>query len=438
MSLLGQSLTWSWPPPDTHSCMPDHKFSTPTGSLYLAKMLGPTTETNADIPFNMVGIVMNGTKVFLLDGKTCKKKTLNDLMQDERILAHVIRPLKPIEDSRRDEVIEHIIEEFIETKQDKCRHVSSCFRVLCRGDKKDRMTPAELTGRILYRSGVLWTGENHPVRYSDATLFKPESSGIPVVTPGMNRRDAAPPMEMDQPFLTSPDDVLVRRLDDDPIGMRRLSPVDFAIAKDNVRSFPFAIDPSIEHLIQQLHNLPETPRPVLNLSWFHDAFIQLPSSGRLQPVRAVDELTEMIRRASPAPKRLPFVNTCRQVSELAAELHVIAKMSNAIVCSSFRYRRRKAISFDESGNQLSHVKPRMNVDIGNCVIVLPKYMWGGGWEYNWQSQFDGGIKRITELCVEMKRALEHIPEQCVLFNIITHLSRQAVRLHDHASGIHCS
>lgn len=205
----------------------------------------------------------------------------------------------------------------------------------------------------------------------------------------------------------------------------------------------------------------------LNMSWYHDNLIpieldnncdegcedRIESECRVMKglIQRIDQdfvQKRMLHVGNASLSGPRLLRICRQVSEIAAELHALACECETYVRSADDPSGTVASDYNEEED---HQRFKVRVDsqsrIGtDYIIVLHKYMWGGGWKYDWIGPLKRHPDKHYEISCRMKRLLEGLndlknrtPVSCIILELIVCLLEQANALNQYIthSKLYC-
>lgn len=197
----------------------------------------------------------------------------------------------------------------------------------------------------------------------------------------------------------------------------------------------------------------------LNMSWYHDNLIPIELDNNCdegceerieRECRAMKGLVQridqdfvqkhMLHMGHAALNGARLLRICRQASEIAAELHALASECDSYVRSKEDPDGTLAADYNE---ERDHQKFKIRVDshgrIGtDYIIILHKYMWGGGWQYDWIHPLKRDPDKHYEISCRMKRLIEGLldlknrtPVSCIILELIMCLLEQADALNNY-------
>lgn len=224
------SNVWCWP------CLPkeidvpneytlENIAGIPTGSLYLGSRKGPLSElSNAVLgcKYDIIGIIFqckngdrSGTYVYTIDpDSNIVNFNLTDLIHDITILEHAVLPIKdfdqynPVNHEQGDykkcytdcdnsiewrnklriertQILKELFQTFrrYKSKYDEQQVLSSVIGVKLGQPCRDKLTPAELVGIILFQAGMIWDDKfksygKNPVCHYGSSFFEALSNNL--------------------------------------------------------------------------------------------------------------------------------------------------------------------------------------------------------------------------------------------------------------------
>lgn len=197
----------------------------------------------------------------------------------------------------------------------------------------------------------------------------------------------------------------------------------------------------------------------LNMSWYHDNLIsieldnncdegceeRIESECRVMKglVQRIDQdfvQKHMLHMGNAALNGARLLRICRQASEIAAELHALACECDSYVRSKEDHDVTLASDYNE---ERDHQKFKVRIDsqgrIGaDYIIVLHKYMWGGGWKYDWTGPLKRDSDKHYEISCRMKRLIEGLsdlknrtPVSCIILELLVCLLDQTDALNQY-------
>ena len=218
-----------------------------------------------------------------------------------------------------------------------------------------------------------------------------------------------------------------------------------------------------DQLIALLETLSDQGIPNINqldMSWYHDHLITIDLWNRTESLcqKEVENEIQNLRiilaeldQDFIQKRILHFENSllskerlgkiCQMISELAAELHSLANLPSTYIRTSENLKGIK---------EWNDIKSQMRLNVGTnsedestCLMILPRYMWGQGWKYDWRSEakfdqreFTEFFQRLEKLESRFSDLQRRVPSNCILLELIVHLQENTKHLHRYIQSCH--